>query len=162
MPLEHICAGRMHLVVRTGIMPSQRRCCFFLLCSDDRRAVGPPPTALLFGVTTNLHQNQFLNVWFRSHLCNKPMDSVSGHWFLHEGNRKVRPRRGDMRAAAEYRRHAEECRRLARHMAAPKDRRALEELAETWDMLAKMSDRDLVPEDRTSPILNLIKERKSA
>jgi hypothetical protein len=29
-------------------------------------------------------------------------------------------------------------------------------------MLAKMSDRDLVPEDRTSPILNLIKERKSA
>jgi hypothetical protein len=65
-----------------------------------------------------------------------------------------------MRTVAEYRRHAEECRRLARHTAAPEDRRALEELADTWEMLANLRDQDL--ENRHSPILDLIKQRKSA
>lgn len=49
-----------------------------------------------------------------------------------------------MRTAVEYRRHADECRRLAQHTAVPEDRRALEELAETWEMLAKLNDRDAV------------------
>ena len=40
--------------------------------------------------------------------------------------------------AAEYRRHAEECRRLAQHMAVPEDKRSLEELADTWEMLARL------------------------
>ena len=66
-----------------------------------------------------------------------------------------------MRTVAEYRRYADECRRLARHTLAPKDRQALEELADTWDILAKLRDQELAPE-RTSPILDLIKQRKSA
>jgi hypothetical protein len=49
-----------------------------------------------------------------------------------------------MSAAAEYRKHAEECRRLAQQMVAPEDKRALEELADRWEMLRKLSDRDLV------------------
>jgi hypothetical protein len=52
-----------------------------------------------------------------------------------------------MRTITEYRRHAEECRRLARQTAGPADRRALEELAETWERLAKLRERDLVPEN---------------
>jgi hypothetical protein len=51
-----------------------------------------------------------------------------------------------MRAAAEYRKHAEECRRLAQQIVAPEDKRALEDLAETWEMLEKLHERDLVPE----------------
>ena len=43
-----------------------------------------------------------------------------------------------MRMAAEYKRHAEECRRLARHTAVPEDKRSLEELADTWEMLARL------------------------
>jgi plasmid stability protein len=52
-----------------------------------------------------------------------------------------------MRAAAEYRKHAEECRRLAQQMVAPEDKRALEELADRWEMLEKLRDRNLVPEN---------------
>lgn len=40
--------------------------------------------------------------------------------------------------AAEHRRHAEECRRLARHTAVPEDKRSLEELADAWEMLARL------------------------
>jgi hypothetical protein len=54
-----------------------------------------------------------------------------------------------MRVAAEYRKHAEECRRLAQQVVAPEDKRALEDLAETWEMLERLSDRDLV--NRTEP-----------
>jgi hypothetical protein len=57
------------------------------------------------------------------------------------------PGQGDMRAAAEYRKHAEECRRLAQQMVAPEDKRALEEMAKIWEMLEKLRDRDLVPHD---------------
>jgi len=53
-----------------------------------------------------------------------------------------------MRAATEYRKHAEECRRLAQQMVAPEDKLALEELAETWEMLWKLHERELVAEDR--------------
>ena len=49
--------------------------------------------------------------------------------------------------ANEYRKHAEDYRRLAEHMVAPEDRRALEELAENWERLAKLHDRDLVPQN---------------
>jgi plasmid stability protein len=55
-----------------------------------------------------------------------------------------------MRAAAEYRKHAAECRRLAQQMVAPEDKRALEDLAETWEMLERLSDRD--PVCRTEPV----------
>jgi hypothetical protein len=66
-----------------------------------------------------------------------------------------------MRAAAEYRKQAEECRRLAQQMAAPEDKRTLQELAETWEMLAKLHDRELIPENKASSILDLIKQHKS-
>jgi hypothetical protein len=52
-----------------------------------------------------------------------------------------------MRAGDEYKKHAEECRRLAQQMVVPEDKRALEELAETWEMLAKLHNRDIVPEN---------------
>jgi len=64
-----------------------------------------------------------------------------------------------MRAAVEYRKHAEECRQLAQQMVAPEDKRALEELAETWETLAKLQDRK--PKNRALPVLDLIKQRKS-
>jgi hypothetical protein len=64
-----------------------------------------------------------------------------------------------MRAAAEYRKHAEECRRLAQHTTAPEDKRALEELAEAWETLAKLGDGQ--SKKRTSRILGLINQRKS-
>jgi hypothetical protein len=69
-----------------------------------------------------------------------------------------------MRTAAEYRRHAEECRRLARHTTVPADRQSLEKLAENWETLANLRDRDrdLVLENRASLILDLIRERKIA
>jgi hypothetical protein len=41
-----------------------------------------------------------------------------------------------MKKASEYRRHAEECRVLARSMPAGKDRDQLLEMAATWDTLA--------------------------
>ena len=52
-----------------------------------------------------------------------------------------------MRAAGEYRKRAEECRRLAQQIVAPEDKRALEELADSWEMLEKLRDRDLIPEN---------------
>ena len=41
-----------------------------------------------------------------------------------------------MKKASEYRKHAEECRVLARSMPAGKDRDQLLEMAATWDNLA--------------------------
>jgi hypothetical protein len=92
------------------------------------------------------YQNRFLSVGFQSHHCNKPVNTVSRHSFARI-NGETRPGRGDMRAAAEYRKRAEECRRLAQQMVAPQDKRALEELADRWEMLEKLRDRDLVPEN---------------
>jgi hypothetical protein len=51
-----------------------------------------------------------------------------------------------MHMAAEYRQHAEECRRLAQQMVVPEDKRALTEVAETWETLAKLHDREFVRE----------------
>jgi len=65
-------------------------------------------------------------------------------------------KRGDMPAAAEYKTRAKECRRLAQEAPVPEDKRALEELAHNWEILAKLGDRKLVSENRTSPILDLI------
>jgi hypothetical protein len=52
-----------------------------------------------------------------------------------------------MRAIAEYRKHAEECRKLARFMAVPADKNAFEEMAQTWEMLAKLRQGDIELED---------------
>ena len=48
-----------------------------------------------------------------------------------------------MQAVAEYRQHAEECRRLAKLMAVPPDRNAFEEMAETWEVLAQLREGDI-------------------
>jgi hypothetical protein len=47
---------------------------------------------------------------------------MARHCFA-QRQREMRPGRGDMRAAAEYRKHAEECKRLAQQMVAPEDKR---------------------------------------
>jgi hypothetical protein len=52
-----------------------------------------------------------------------------------------------MRAVAEYRIHAEECRKLAKLMAVPADRNAFEEMAQTWEILAKLREGDIEPKD---------------
>lgn len=52
-----------------------------------------------------------------------------------------------MRTAAEYRKQAEECRKLARQMAVPEDKEAFEQLAENWEKLAELRKDDLVAED---------------
>jgi hypothetical protein len=43
---------------------------------------------------------------------------------------------GDVKKASEYRRHAEECRALAKNMKAGEQRDQLLEMARTWDNLA--------------------------
>ena len=98
---------------------------------------------LCFGATKTFHQNRFLSVWIPVTPLQQAYDNLEGVTVLHEYATGAR----DMRAVAEYRKHAEECRRLAQQMVAPEDRRALEELADRWEMLEKLRDRDLVPED---------------
>jgi hypothetical protein len=48
-----------------------------------------------------------------------------------------------MRLVGEYRKHAEDCRRLAMQMASPNDKRILENMARSWEMLARMRYHDL-------------------
>jgi hypothetical protein len=50
-----------------------------------------------------------------------------------------------MRAVVEYRKHAEGCRRLAMQ-ATSDDKRILENLARSWEMLAEIRKHDLEPE----------------
>jgi hypothetical protein len=50
--------------------------------------------------------------------------------------------RGMMRKAADYRRHAEECRILARNMAPGEQRDLLLNMAQTWESLASDRERD--------------------
>jgi hypothetical protein len=50
-----------------------------------------------------------------------------------------------MRAIVEYRKHAEGCRRLAMQ-ATSDDKRILENLARSWEMLAQIRKHDLEPE----------------
>jgi hypothetical protein len=45
-----------------------------------------------------------------------------------------------MRALAEYRKHAEECRELAKQMAKPENLWAFLEMAETWEKLADLHE----------------------
>jgi hypothetical protein len=52
-----------------------------------------------------------------------------------------------MRAAHEYRKNAEECRKLANLMSRPDDRKALEQMALTWEKLAKDRERELQTDD---------------
>ena len=49
-----------------------------------------------------------------------------------------------MRAIAEYLQHAIECRTLAKRVTQPQDRKILEELAETWEKVAALRERDLI------------------
>ena len=48
-----------------------------------------------------------------------------------------------MRTLADYRERAEECRTLAKLMVAPEDRKALEDLAQTWETIANMRERGI-------------------
>jgi hypothetical protein len=49
-----------------------------------------------------------------------------------------------MRATAEYIQHALHCRTLAGHMTRPQDKKILEELAEAWEKIAALRERDLI------------------
>ena len=57
--------------------------------------------------------------------------------------------------AAEYKRHARECREQAKRMQRPEDRDALERLAQIWERLDMISERhpdpELKPEHRVKP-----------
>ena len=49
-----------------------------------------------------------------------------------------------MRAIAEYLHHAIECRTLATRMTQPQDKKILEELAEVWEKVAALRERNLI------------------
>jgi hypothetical protein len=49
-----------------------------------------------------------------------------------------------MRATAEYIQHAIDCRRLAGCMTRPEDKTMLEQLAEAWEKIAALRQRDLI------------------
>jgi hypothetical protein len=47
-----------------------------------------------------------------------------------------------MESSTEYRRFAQECRRLAREAKIERHRKIMEEMAQAWDTLAKEADRE--------------------
>ena len=49
-----------------------------------------------------------------------------------------------MRAIAEYLQHAIECRTLAERVTQPQDKTIFEELAEAWEKVAALRERDLI------------------
>lgn len=51
-----------------------------------------------------------------------------------------------MRKVADYRKHAEKCRELAKSMTEPDNKEILQTLARSWDRLATIRERDLQPE----------------
>jgi hypothetical protein len=51
-----------------------------------------------------------------------------------------------MRKVADYRNHAEKCRELASSMTRPVDRDTMEQIAQSWEMLADLRKRDLEPQ----------------
>jgi hypothetical protein len=51
-----------------------------------------------------------------------------------------------MRTVQEYRQHADECRKFAQSVGEPRWRATLEQMAQTWETLAKMRERDLTTE----------------
>jgi hypothetical protein len=48
-----------------------------------------------------------------------------------------------MRSVAEYRKHAEQCRKLAVRVTSPRDKGILEDMARSWEMLAQLCEHDL-------------------
>ena len=54
-----------------------------------------------------------------------------------------------MKSAAEYRRHALECRTLAKRMQQAESREQLLEMAAIWDRLADQREKDVQAEDRS-------------
>jgi hypothetical protein len=52
-----------------------------------------------------------------------------------------------LRTVNEYRNNAEECRKLAKLMSRPDDRKTLEQMALTWEKLAKDRERELQTDD---------------
>jgi hypothetical protein len=63
-----------------------------------------------------------------------------------------------LKKAADYRKHAEQCRRLARRMAEPAQKEQLLVMAETWEQLAR--DRESLT--RRYPELRLSEHEESA
>jgi hypothetical protein len=51
-----------------------------------------------------------------------------------------------LRTVGEYRHNAEQCRKLAKLLSKADDKKVLE-MAEVWDKLAKLPERDLIPDD---------------
>lgn len=69
-----------------------------------------------------------------------PTDNCRPIWF-------VVAREGlPVRTVEEYRENAAECRKLARLMTKPEDKKALERMAQTWERLAQQRKLDLEPE----------------
>jgi hypothetical protein len=54
------------------------------------------------------------------------------------------PAKTVMRVVKEYRKHAEECRKLVMQTTSSTDKLILENIAQTWETLAKMRENDLV------------------
>jgi hypothetical protein len=60
-----------------------------------------------------------------------------------------------MHTAAEYSKHAEECRKLADQTANPEDKKVFEDIAQTWEKLAELSKNDAEPESKPLTFLEM-------
>jgi hypothetical protein len=60
---------------------------------------------------------------------------------------RAKSERAALGGAAEYRKHARECRKLAHLTAVPADQQAFEEIARSWEMLAILSARAIDAKD---------------
>jgi hypothetical protein len=56
-----------------------------------------------------------------------------------------------MRAMADYLQHAIECRRLAEGIAQPQDKKILEEIADAWEKIAALREKDLIDAKGSGP-----------
>ena len=54
-----------------------------------------------------------------------------------------------MRTVEQYRERAEACRKLAKQVAQPEDKKVLEELAQAWEKLVELRRDDIEPEPDT-------------
>ena len=50
-----------------------------------------------------------------------------------------------MRTVDDYKKHTEECRKLATTVTSPRDKTILENMARSWEMLAQLRKHDLEP-----------------
>jgi hypothetical protein len=57
-----------------------------------------------------------------------------------------------MRMVAEYRKHSEGCRKLAKLAANPEDRKVFEDMAHNWDLLADLRIGDIQPENQSTSV----------